>query len=133
MRDNNFEKLYSNLHRENPDSEIIKEIAARIQEYFSDMKLPTEPTIYDYLILSLREKDLIATLNWDPFLYQAWIRNSELTDDLPHLSFLHGNVAIRYSKDDQRRGSVGYQARPEGRVFEQQNSYIQLNKKTIQK
>ena len=114
----NFEKLYGNLHRDNPKSEIITEIEERIKSYFGNMELPEEPTIYDYLVLALRGKDLIATFNWDPFLYQAWVRNRKFTDDLPHLSFLHGNVAIGYSKEDKRCGPVGYQMRRDGGVFE---------------
>jgi len=116
--DNNFEKLYGNLHRELPNSNILFEIESRIQSYFGDMKLPKEPTIYDYMVLSLRSKDLIATFNWDPFLYQAWIRNKEFTKDLPKLSFLHGNVAIGYSKEDKRCGPIGYQMREDSGVFE---------------
>ncbi len=118
LRAANFEKLYANLHSDNPDSEILREIELLIKEYFGNMELPDEPTIYDYMVLSLRGKDLIATFNWDPFLYQAWVRNREFTDDLPHLSFLHGNVAIGYSKEDKSCGPVGYQARQDGGVFE---------------
>lgn len=118
FRDTNFEKLYSNLHNDNPQSEIILEIEQRIKDYFGDMQLSNEPTIYDYLVLSLRNKDLIATFNWDPFLYQAWIRNRKFTDNLPRLSFLHGNVAIGYSVEDKRCGPIGYQMRKDGGVFE---------------
>lgn len=96
LRDSNFEKLYGNLHRDIPDSEIIRTIEVRIQSYFGDMKLPEEPTIYDYMVLALRGKDLIATFNWDPFLYQAWVRNRALTKDLPRLAFLHGNLCTAY-------------------------------------
>jgi hypothetical protein len=118
LRANNFEKLYGNLHKENPNSELIKEIEKRINLYFGNMKLPDVPTIYDYMILSLRSKDLIATFNWDPFLYQAYVRNSKFTDDLPRLSFLHGNVAIGYSKEDKRCGPIGMQARRDGGIFQ---------------
>lgn len=118
LRAKNFETLYGNLHNHDPESEILTEIESRIQDYFGNMQLPNEPTIYDYLVLSLRGKDLIATFNWDPFLYQAWIRNGEFTKDLPRLSFLHGNVAIGYSKEDKRCGPVGYQMRRDGGVFE---------------
>lgn len=114
----NFETLYGNLHKHDPKSEILVEIERRINDYFGSMLLPDEPTIYDYLVLSLRGKDLIATFNWDPFLYQAWVRNGEFTKDLPRLSFLHGNVAIGYSKKDKRCGPVGYQMRRDGGVFE---------------
>jgi len=104
IRDDNFEKLYSKLHRANPASAEILEIERRVYDYFKDMKLPDEPTIYDYLVLSLRPRDLIATFNWDPFLYQAYCRNVEFTKDLPRFSFLHGNVAIGFSEVDKRTG-----------------------------
>lgn len=117
LKATNFEKLYSNLHKDNPNSDMIKEIETRVQKYFGNMELPDTPTIYDYLVLSLREKDLIATFNWDPFLYQAWVRNLEFTKNLPYLSFLHGNVSIGYSKEDKRCGSVGMM-RSDGGFFE---------------
>jgi len=102
----NFENLYTNLHNDNPNSKEIIEIERRIQSYFGDMKLPNEPTIYDYLVLSLRSKDIIATFNWDPFLYQALVRNNKV-GDLPYIVFLHGNVAIGYSNIDKRSGASG--------------------------
>lgn len=114
---NNFETLYSNLHKYNPQSDEILEIEARVFDYFKDMQLPNEPTIYDYLVLSLRPKDLIATFNWDPFLYQALIRNGRIAD-MPKLSFLHGNVAIGYSKEDKTSG-------PSGRYFKATNNYLE--------
>lgn len=103
----NFEILYGNLHKYNSDCDEIKEIEQRTKDYFGGMTLPDEPTIYDYLILSLRSKDLIATFNWDPFLYQAWSRISQFTKDLPHISFLHGNVGIGYSPKYKRCGPAG--------------------------
>jgi hypothetical protein len=117
LRAKNFETLFTNLHNDNSNSEYLKEIESRVYDYFKDMKLPDEPTIYDYLVLSLRSKDLIATFNWDPFLYQAWSRNRKFTKDLPYLSFLHGNVAIGYSKEDKRCGPIGYKARIDGGSF----------------
>lgn len=118
LKADNFETLYTNLHNDDSDSELLKEIEIRIQAYFGDMKLPDEPTIYDYLILALRNKDLVATFNWDPFLYQAWVRNREFTKNQPYLAFLHGNVALGYSNEDKRSGPVGYQMREDGGVFE---------------
>lgn len=103
----NFETLYSNLHKDNPQSDEILEIEARLFDYFKDMRPPDEPTIYDYLVLSLRPKDLIATFNWGPFLYQAFVRNGKVAD-MPYLCFLHGNVSIGYSKEDKRCGPTGY-------------------------
>lgn len=117
LRAKNFEKLYSKLHKDNPESDEIKEIEKRVYNYFKDMKLPDEATIYDYLVLSLRPRDLIISFNWDPFLYQAFCRNGKVAD-MPRLSFLHGNVAIGYSIEDKRCGPIGYQARREGGIFE---------------
>src|SRR5690606_3970494 len=76
------------------------------------------PTIYDYLVLSLRDKDLIATFNWDPFLYQAWVRNRRFPTNIPRLSFLHGNVSIGYSKEDKRCGAAGMHIRATGNYLE---------------
>ena len=86
----NFEEIYSDLY-DNEDKRL-EEIKNRIYSYFDSLRLPDEPTIYDYLILSLRKKDIIATFNWDPFLIQAYQRNSTVTKDLPAMLFLHGNV-----------------------------------------
>lgn len=118
LKAKNFETLYANLHNQNSESKEILEIEKRVREYFQDMKLPEEPTIYDHLVLSLRNKDLIATFNWDPFLYQAFIRNQEFTKDLPLISFLHGNVAIGYSYEDKRCGPSGMYMRKDGGFFE---------------
>jgi len=118
LKSDNFEKLYGNLHSDNPNNEILLKIEDKIREYFDGMQLPEEPTIYDYMILSLRGKDLIATFNWDPFLYQAFVRNTKFTRDLPRLSFLHGNVAIGYSNEDKRCGPVGMYMREDGGYME---------------
>ncbi len=113
----NFEELYSNLYKDNPKSDEIHEIESRVYNYFIDMKLPNVATIYDYLVLSLRPRDLIATFNWDPFLYQAFCRNKEIAD-MPRLSFLHGNVAIGYSERDKRSGPAGMYAKATGNYME---------------
>src|ERR1043166_171626 len=57
------------------------------------MELPDQATLYDHLVLSLRGKDIIATFNWDPFLWQAIARNWR-PQQLPIPLFLHGNTAI---------------------------------------
>ena len=106
LRANNFEILYSNLYDHNKDSYEIKEIERRVYDYFKDMRLPDEATIYDFLVLSLRPNDLIASFNWDPFLYQAYNRNKKIAN-LPDLAFLHGNVAIGYNKEEDRAGPAG--------------------------
>jgi hypothetical protein len=111
IKSENFELLYSNLYLDDPNSKTIKEIEKRVYNYFKSLQLPNEATIYDYLVLSLRSKDLIATFNWDPFLYQAWVRNYEKGDDRPYIAFLHGNVAIGYSDIDKRSGPAGMYAK----------------------
>ena len=112
----NFEELYNNLHSDNPESDEILEIERRVFEYFKDMELPNEPTIYDHLVLSLRPKDLIASFNWDPFLYQAFIRNYKFAD-MPFMSYLHGTVALGFSKEDKRSGPAGWYSKATKNYF----------------
>lgn len=85
----NFETIYSQI----TDDGLKKEIESRIIDYFSKLSLPEHVTIYDQLLLSLREKDAIFTFNWDPFLFDAYKRNSDIVS-LPQIFFLHGNVRI---------------------------------------
>jgi hypothetical protein len=75
----NFEEIYSCLYTKDPNSRTIQEVGQKVFDYFSDLRLPDTPTIYDYLLLALRPKDLIATFNWDPFLFQAFLRNRRFT------------------------------------------------------
>lgn len=72
-----FEEIYDSLIL-NGRLELAKTIERKIHNYFSEIRLPDKPTIYDYLILSLRKKDLIATFNWDPLLLQAYRRNLKI-------------------------------------------------------
>jgi len=116
-RGGNFEEIYSCLYTKNPTSSTIGEIDRRIADYFKSLRLPATPTIYDYLLLSLRDKDLIATFNWDPFLFRAFVRNHRHVASLPRLSFLHGNVAVGYSAADERAGPVGMRSRATGQEF----------------
>lgn len=116
LQANNFEVLYSNLYENNKASKEIKEIEKRVYEYFKDMRLPDEATIYDFLVLSLRPNDLIASFNWDPFLYQAYNRNKKIAN-LPDLAFLHGNVAVGYNKEEDRTGPAGMTHRITGHYF----------------
>jgi hypothetical protein len=128
LRSRNFETLFSNLYENSPDSSIIKEIEQRIYHYFSDMKLPEEATIYDYLILSLRSRDIIATFNWDPFLYQAFERNRHIGQP-PYIAFLHGSVALGYSAADKRSGAVGYYSKKTKARFEPTKLLYPITKK----
>lgn len=105
----NFEKLYATIHEDKNLSELVKIIEEKIYNYFQKMELPEEPTIYDYLVLGLREKDVIATFNWDPFLFQALKRNyTRVEGKIPRAIYLHGNVAIGYTTENGKSmGPVG--------------------------
>lgn len=91
----NFEAFYDDLSSSGKNDDLRVLIESRVYEFFSSLTLPDVPTIYDYLVLSLREKDIIATFNWDPFLLQAYMRNEVVTKDRrPRITFLHGNVKV---------------------------------------
>lgn len=111
----NFEATYSNIAEHAPDSPYLKVMNDLIYSYFSSMELPLKPTIYDYLVMSLRDKDVIATFNWDPFLYMAWWRNY-LHGSSPKLVFLHGNVAVGYNIERNMMGRAGMYSR-DGEIY----------------
>jgi len=89
----NFEEYYSSIYDKTQYNPLREELEERIYSYFKSLSIPDYPTIYDYLVLSLQEKDLIATFNWDPFLYDACQRNYKVKP-LPQIVYLHGNVRI---------------------------------------
>ncbi len=107
MAGKEFEEVYSLLSQDAKYSAVLRELEKAVFDYFSALHLPRTPTIYDVLLLSLRQKDVIATFNWDPFLIQAWQRSAKLTDKLPTLLFLHGNVAHGYCDRDNYQGLRG--------------------------
>lgn len=93
----NIEDIYSELYERGDECKDIREqLEDAIFEYFSKLQLPNEITIYDKIVLALTNKDIIATFNWDPLLIQAYNRARRITDNLPMLTFLHGNVAAGY-------------------------------------
>jgi hypothetical protein len=89
-----FESNFSWMRKKGNFFSQLSNIETLIKNYFCDLELPDNPTIYDYLVLGLREKDVIATFNWDPFLMQAYRRNRSV-DRPPDIRFLHGCVAFR--------------------------------------
>ncbi|HSC54245.1 MAG TPA: hypothetical protein VLC98_11505 [Phnomibacter sp.] len=93
-----FEKLYSSIANDSSQYELKQIIENKVYQYFYDLEIPDTPTLYDYLILSLREKDIIATFNWDPLLLKCLRRHSAIKR-LPKVVFLHGNVAVGLCKD----------------------------------
>jgi hypothetical protein len=102
----NFEAFYSEIFDQPQYSNLVNEIQKRVREYFETLEIPDTVTIYDYLILSLREKDIIATFNWDPLLLKAYLRNQK-AKPLPQLAFLHGNVYLGVCNADQSLGYLG--------------------------
>lgn len=114
----NLEDIYSEIHQKPEYVEILKELDGRIYDYFSGFIIPDEPTVYDCLVLSLRKKDAIATFNWDPLLVQAYIRCRTLTEDVPELIFLHGNVAVGMCNEHKRGGILNSKCSICGKPFE---------------
>lgn len=102
----NFEDFYSDIVGKNDD--LAKCLETEIYNYFENLALPDAATIYDKLILGLQYKDVIASFNWDPFLAQAYVRNSRNINsrNLPQVIFLHGNV-MEYVCEPCTKTSLG--------------------------
>jgi hypothetical protein len=112
----NFEDIYCELHGDKKYVDLVKTMEDRVFAYFSELHLPDRPTMYDHLVLSLREKDIIATFNWDPFLFQAGRRNYGHVS-LPQIVYLHGNVALGHCMDHRQKGYVDGLCNVCGRPF----------------
>lgn len=102
----NFEDIYSRLYESNPNLPLLKEIEEVVYNYFESLQLPDVPTLYDHLLLSLRPKDIVATFNWDPFLFDAWNRNKD-SAPIPEIVHLHGNVRVAHCLDHPCYGEHG--------------------------
>ena len=101
----NFESLYDDLSDNKNNEELLAKLEDAVRTYFAGMRLPPEATIYDLLLLSLRDKDVIATFNWDPFLAEAVKRNRHIKR-LPRILFLHGNVDVGVCVEHRSKGFV---------------------------
>lgn len=102
LKSENLEDVYSELS-EHPEYAVQRtQLENAIREYFAELRLPDEPTIYDLLLLSLKEKDVVATFNWDPLLVEAYSRCQNITRRLPKMLFLHGNVGIKLCMKDKK-------------------------------
>ncbi|MCL4392515.1 hypothetical protein M1145_00005 [Patescibacteria group bacterium] len=124
MARNDFEKAYSQLSDKNDIH--LKTIEDKVYTYFNSLKIPDSPNLYDYLILSLRKKDLIATFNWDPFLTQSYSRlHSEGVCNLPECAFLHGNVSMGVCLKHNIKVSHKNKCPKCGKILHQQNLSIQ--------
>jgi len=106
LEEGDFESLYDDMITSGQNPNLAREIEKLIYDYFSQMRLSDSPTIYDYLILSLREKDIIATFNWDPFLCQAYRRNMHVANP-PQIAFLHGSVEVGVCYKDKIVNFIG--------------------------
>ncbi|MBI3333781.1 MAG: hypothetical protein HYZ93_06810 [Candidatus Omnitrophica bacterium] len=108
----NFEVVFSRVAGDPQKVRLKRKLEEQIFEYFSRMQLPPELTIYDKLILSLRDKDVIATFNWDPLLLYAYRRcgnyfqSKHFGISMPQILFLHGNVALGVCVDDSTLGPM---------------------------
>lgn len=113
----NLEDIYTELHERNDCDGVRKELDTRIRRYFESLEIPDSPNIYDFLLLSLRPKDLIATFNWDPLLLQAYQRVCRITRSLPKLAFLHGNVLVGSCENHKYGGITSAQCPECGEYF----------------
>ena len=93
-KSDNLEEIFSELKSRPECHKLATELENRIISSFSEYVIPDEPTVYDYLLLSLRSKDYIFTFNWDDLILQAYQRAWKITHDLPQLIFLHGNIGV---------------------------------------
>ena len=113
----NFEDLFDELNAKYKNDERFLAIKEKVYSYFKNLLMPEDLTIYDKLVLSLREKDLIATFNWDPFLGLAYQRNRYIKR-LPQIAFLHGNVFVGICKEHRTKGFVNCTCPKCGKIFD---------------
>lgn len=112
----NFEDIYSDIFASGQE-DLLRELQSMVRGYFSDMVLPFKPTLYDYLICSLRGKDYIASFNWDPLLLQAYLRCPFEVSEKPRLIFLHGNVMVGMAKEEKVCGLLMNRTTSKGSIL----------------
>lgn len=129
---NDFEAAYSQLFNRGK-SKALDEVNNIVSNYFSDLELPEEANLYDLVHLTLREKDVIATFNWDPFLMQSRIRLCKLgITKFPKLFFLHGNVRVGYCSKDKVSGVIGVRCKTCGSFFQPSRLLYPVENKNYQ-
>lgn len=101
-----FETQFTQLRESALYRAQVDKIERTLRDYFSGLALPDDATIYDYLVLGLRPKDVIATFNWDPFLLLAHARNRQVAG-LPEIRFLHGCVRYASCAEHDVLGQLG--------------------------
>lgn len=103
----NIENIYTELFERGKEcKDVLLEIESSIRDYFNLMKIPDEVTKYDLLLISLTNKDCVASFNWDPLLIQAYNRVNQITDNLPEIVFLHGNVGAGICEKCKQYGPI---------------------------
>lgn len=102
----NFETIYSKVYAAG-DTTTIKALNDATRSYFEGIRLPDQVTPYDYLLLSMRAKDMIVSFNWDPLLPQAYRRWRHLGDVLPEIVFPHGNVDLALHRENRQMAFTG--------------------------
>src|SRR5690606_36278664 len=123
-----FESLYSRLYTDSPEADIIRRVERQIETYFGKLELPNYPTLYDLLLLSLRDKDVVFTFNWDPFLFDARKR-LEGVAPLPAIYHLHGNLRMGMCIDCGDYGELGDHCSECGRPLTPSRLLFPLEKK----
>lgn len=124
----NFEVLYSQLCSHENTKELREALEEKVYAYFAELQLPPHPTLYDKLLLSLRPKDVVATFNWDPFLFDAYERNRSRAP-LPAIAHLHGNVRIGSCPSHGRQGRNGERCPECGEIFQLSRLLFPIAKK----
>lgn len=103
-----FEAAYSRLRAGGEHEQIADEVDNQVRRYFGTLQIGEETTIYDRLLLGLRDKDLVASFNWDPLIVQSEERLRLMgIHSLPRVVFLHGNVAIGVCLEHSTAGMAG--------------------------
>ena len=127
-----FEAAYSRLTVSMAST--AKVIEDQVSHYFSGLQLPDTANLYDAINLSLREKDVILTFNWDPFLLQSRIRLAKLGvgRHLPQLFFLHGNVLAGFCRQHRTSGLVGRRCSQCHELFEPSRLLFPVERKDYQ-
>lgn len=105
-KSNNVEDIYTELTERSDCKYLVEKLEEGIIDHYTKMVIPDEPTLYDYLLLSLRKKDCVATFNWDPLLIQAYNRVNKITTELPEMLFLHSCVEAGLCESCQRYGPL---------------------------
>lgn len=123
-----FELIYSKLAELEEHRDLVRMLENEVAKYFRSLELPDKITVFDYLILSLTEKDIIISFNWDPLLLQAYRRNT-IVGNLPKLAFPHGNAGVGLCYDCYNKGYYGDNCPDCNKKFNSMPLLFPVNKK----